>query len=778
MVFFMQRAGLKLLFFLSGAVLPAMAEKSSFDLVALEQLGYSADIADFFSEKRFLPGVHEVTLELNAAKAYMMAVKFDDTGKLCVDEDFLDELKLKKIELSGKCNTPDMLWQGAKVKVFPESFRIELLLPKAAFDPLKVSDDEYGGGGAILNYEIYGQRFAGRFGQQQSLQATLGPGVNIRNWVVRNRSQFSTNAGKKINIYETSAVRAFPSINGRLEVGQFGAENSLFYGIPLTGIQIMSERHQIDGQLLIPVVGMVDSQASIEVRQRGRTVYRTVVPPGSFSLDNIGQAISGIETEVEITEADGRKKTQIIVPQKISGNTGSEPHSHFGVGRYRSYRQHIDTSPLLIMGEHKFNKGQDSNFTMGGLLSPHFKLLAARKEYTNLSGSMAYSRGNKQQGLEFDAQLRLPSNRFFGMSLMSKYRTIGAQSADEGMEKTDGISHNRLRTALGASISLSNPGLGALSYNIYQSSHYNGGKFLTQGLSTSRQIGTATLNFTVQNSANDPLTLFAYLSMPLGQKRLNARIQGGGQRRAATGINLNGDIYEHWGYSLGATNSGNDSQFSGQTQINLPYTQISGDASYNNNGSQSFSSSLFGGLAFANNTLLFSSQKIGDTFAIVDVGQVSGIGIQAPGSGRTMTDYAGHALLAAVTPYTDTNVSIDTQKFPLNLRINSTSASLRLAHGTVGLQRFRVSELKQLLLTIRNPDGDSMPVGTSVYDDKGRIVGTLIGDGNLMLVNEDIGKSFQLRASNMPACSVEYTVPEFFNPEVLYEEASALCVTL
>ncbi|MFJ3264872.1 fimbria/pilus outer membrane usher protein [Serratia liquefaciens] len=764
-----------LLVFLSGTALPVMAEKSKFDIAALEQLGYSADIANFFSEKRFLPGVHDVTLEVNAAQSYMIAVRFDDTSQLCVDENFLDELKLNKIELSENCNTPAMLWQGADVKVFPGSFRVELLLPETAFDPLKVSGDEYGGHAAILNYELYGQRFAGRYGQQQSLQATLGPGVNIRNWVVRNRSQFSTNAEKKLKIYETSAIRAFPSLKGRLEIGQFGAENSLFSGVPLTGLQIMSERHQIDGHLLIPITGMADSQASIEVRQRGRTVYRTTVPPGPFSLDNIGQIVGGIETEVEITEADGRKKTQTVVPQKMAGNIGSQPHSQLGVGRYRSYRQSSAAPPLLVMGERQISQSEENELVMGGLFSSRFQILALRKTYANLSGGMAYSRGNKRQGLELDTQLRLPSSRFFGMSLTSKYRSLGAQGSDEGLERSDTVS-NRLRMALGASISLSHADWGTLNYNIYQNSYYHGESYLTHGLSTSRQIGSATLSITAQNSANDPLTVFAYLSLPLGQNRLSARVQGGERREATTGINLQGNIDERWNYSLGATNSGNNSQLSGGSQITLPYSQLSGDVTYSNNGSQSFNTSAFGGMAFANNTWLFSSQRIGDTFAVVDMAGASGIGLQASGSGRIATDYAGHALLASVTPYTDTSMRIDTQKFPLNLRINSTSASLRLAHGTVGLQRFRVSELKQLLLTVRNADGESMPVGASVYDDKGSLLGTLIGDGNLMLVNEDIGKGLQLRATNMPACRIEYTVPDFFDPEILYEEASAICV--
>ncbi|BEM85474.1 hypothetical protein SME41J_47980 (plasmid) [Serratia marcescens] len=112
---------------------------------------------------------------------------------------------------------------------------------------------------------------------------------------------------------------------------------------------------------------------------------------------------------------------------------------------------------------------------------------------------------------------------------------------------------------------------------------------------------------------------------------------------------------------------------------------------------------------------------------------------------------------------------------PLNMRLNSTDAQLNLARGTVAERSFRVTEVKQLLLTIRDTAGATLPTGASVHDDSGQLLGTLLGDGNLMLVNDDIGKSLRVRRANMNECEVSYDVPATFDASVLYEERDAVC---
>ena len=83
--------------------------------------------------------------------------------------------------------------------------------------------------------------------------------------------------------------------------------------------------------------------------------------------------------------------------------------------------------------------------------------------------------------------------------------------------------------------------------------------------------------------------------------------------------------------------------------------------------------------------------------------------------------------------------------------------------------------MKQLLLEISSDDGVVVPSGSSAVDDKGELMGIVMGNGNIMLSNEQIGKPITLHRANQSDCLVEYPIPEHFDPNMLYEEVSAVC---
>ncbi|MEQ4625543.1 hypothetical protein [Providencia manganoxydans] len=50
-----------------------------------------------------------------------------------------------------------------------------------------------------------------------------------------------------------------------------------------------------------------------------------------------------------------------------------------------------------------------------------------------------------------------------------------------------------------------------------------------------------------------------------------------------------------------------------------------------------------------------------------------------------------------------------------------------------------------------------------------------MGNGNVMLNNEQIGQTIRLRMANQGDCIVSYPVPKHFDPSSLYEEVAARC---
>ncbi|WP_431224739.1 fimbria/pilus outer membrane usher protein [Serratia sp. L9] len=292
-------------------LLMTRAGATGFDVKTLEQLGYNADIAEFFSTSRFLPGVHQVELEVNAAQRYQEEVRFGQEGELCLDARLAETLRLQLTSPLGDCERIGSRWPQAQMRVFPGTFRVELTLPEEAFDPDKLRSEQRGGYAVMLNYDLYGNRMKGSYGNQQTWQAMLEPGLNISNWVVRNRANYSMNEfGSQLNVYETSATRDFPQWGALVQLGEFSAGGALSGGLPITGLQLSSERFQLShATLVVPIQGSVSSQATVEVKQRGQVMYRTLLPAGPFTLDNLGQAATGVETQVTVTDAEGLSST-------------------------------------------------------------------------------------------------------------------------------------------------------------------------------------------------------------------------------------------------------------------------------------------------------------------------------------------------------------------------------------------------------------------------------------------------------------------------------------
>lgn len=769
-----------------SAMLMARAGASDFDVKTLEQLGYSADIAEFFSTARFLPGVHRVMLEVNAAHIYQEDVRFSQEGNLCLDAQLAETLHLKITSPIGSCELIESRWPQAYVKVYPGTFKVEITLPETAFDPDKLRTEQQGGYAVLMNYDLYGSRVQGSYGKQQTLQAMLEPGVNFQNWVIRNRSTYSkSEMGDRLDIYETSATRDFPQWDAFVQVGEFGTGGLLSGGLPITGVELSSiDRRRKGATLAVPLQGSVSSQSTLEVKQRGQVIYRTLLSAGPFVVTSLGPAIAGLDTEVNITDAEGRQQRYTVTPEndgEINGQNGYQ----LAAGKYRSYVSREDTQlPALLVGEKNFSVGNNIQTAIGGIVSSSYQRLAWRSSFSNeqsnwLSGGVVYSRG-RQQGAQLDARGQVNFQPAISMALTSQYRTGGFRDSDQSLSvsrsKKDDNKMVRLRYAGGLSVSWRSVTLGALTYSLSHERYYHDNRHSwVHSLAYGRSLGSTMLNLNLQSSSQDRAALYAGISIPFGSGSLSSRMQRrqskdislGNRWQGVVGQDLNGSadiVRDNEGiYQASASLSGN-----------TPYMRLSAGVAHSGQDSRSMSLSSSGAMGVANGTWVNAPQHVGDTLAIIKVPGQSGVKIN--GAGNSVTDFSGDALMPSVAPYTPLKAQIDTLTLPLNMRLDSTDVTFELARGSVGERQLRVTEVRQLLLTVKDQQGVSLATGSSVHDEQGQFIGTLIGDGNLMLINDDIDKKLRVRRINMNECQLRYEVPAVFEPTVLYEEREAICL--
>ncbi len=208
----------------------------NFDLDSLKSLGYGSEIADFFKNgNQFYPGQHDVVISVNGAGSYSTTVTTGDHGQLCVTPELLKQLRLKSVPLEPGCSALSDILPVAKVTPHPSRFTIDVVVPEDAFDDqLRGSNLTSGGFALMNNYRIYGMRMQNR-DSQQFYQGQFETGMNLRNWVLRNNSSFTSGKdSSKYEFNETTLGRAIEPLKSILQMGQINTQGTQFGEHPST----------------------------------------------------------------------------------------------------------------------------------------------------------------------------------------------------------------------------------------------------------------------------------------------------------------------------------------------------------------------------------------------------------------------------------------------------------------------------------------------------------------------------------------------------------------
>ncbi|WP_153069419.1 fimbria/pilus outer membrane usher protein, partial [Escherichia coli] len=185
--------------------------------------------------------------------------------------------------------------------------------PQGEISPL-VYDDGINAG--FVNYAFSGShsRFSSGSGKQDSdyYFLTLNNGLNVGAWRFRNNSSLSKQTGQKEqwNPISTWAETDIASWRSRIQIGQSNTNNNVFDSFQFRGAQISSVPEMLPDSRrgYAPVVrGVANTNARVEVRQNGYTVYSTVVPPGPFALTDISPSTLSGDLAVTVIEADGSR---------------------------------------------------------------------------------------------------------------------------------------------------------------------------------------------------------------------------------------------------------------------------------------------------------------------------------------------------------------------------------------------------------------------------------------------------------------------------------------
>lgn len=203
----------------------------------------------------------------------------------------------------------------------------------------------------------------------------------------------------------------------------------------------------------------------------------------------------------------------------------------------------------------------------------------------------------------------------------------------------------------------------------------------------------------------------------------------GSQDQAIVNGTLGSD--NQFDYSATGAHGSNGGGNSGSVNVGYrsPYAVF--DASYGKGSGYSQASVGVTGAIVAHAGGVTFGQPTGDTIGIVYVPGAAGAQLQsAPGA---RIDHFGYAVVPYLTPYNLNTVQIDPKGLPLDVQLDATSAQVAPHEGAVVLLKFKTENGRALIVHATLENGEALPFGAEVFNDKGTSLG-VVGQGGQILV--------------------------------------------
>ncbi|WP_178380709.1 fimbria/pilus outer membrane usher protein [Pseudomonas fluorescens] len=779
------------------ALIPAevCAEDSSpsgFDAQTLQQRGIDPQLASLLlAAPRYAAGQHTVNLRVNGQRRGRLAVNFDQQGYLCFDRALLDAANLVPPNDTTGCQ--DFLAQYPQTLVEPDpaTLTVSLVVPTDALRPVQqdISGYETGGFAGLLNYDLSG--FYNRFGDDASRfgSANTEVGFNAGDWIVRSRQVQTWQDGLSRSTHlQAYAQRTFASHQAVLQAGQINLYNPVLSGAQITGVQVLTEHAlQEQGQGAL-IQGIANSPAQVEVRQNNALIHSTVVPAGPFTLTDVRRLNTRSDVEVTVKESVGGER-RFTVPAAMLGLGLPAPGYSVAAGRVRNVGDAKGEDPWVVSGGWTGALHPQLTLGTGALAASEYRSVGASLGWlpwvdsqiqlsTQLSNSQARE---KVSGVQTDLSWSQRLGEQWSISAANSWRSIGYRELEESTyARDDNNRDSRYRDQQSLNLGWSHPQLGAFSAGVSRSANFAGDSSSRGLASWGTSIGAVSLSASAEwqmgGSQQQDNAVYLNISVPLGEsRRLRSWVRNsGGENR--TGLGITEQIDDQFSYRVSAEHDSSDQQVETTLGVSaLPrYSQL--DVSYSRSDAErsSYQGGARGGVVLHGDGVTFSPYPVRDTFALVSVGDMSGIKLSTP-SGPVWTDWQGQAVVPQVAAYGRSPVQVQTRSLPRNADIHNGLAMISAGRGAVDRVEFGVGLTRRLLLTVSTDQGAPLPAGASVSSAEGEFI-TLVQEGSQVFLPNVLGQStLWITTPQGSRCQLRYSLPEKADPSVYFETAPARC---
>lgn len=782
---------------------------ASFDIDTLKARGFDPQIANYFSQApRFREGRQVVTLLVNGQKRGLVNAQFDHESALCLSLDLFNQANLvpprgiKESSGNAAAQTnclnahPDL--KNTIIELYPQRSEVSLIVSTDRLGSVDVKPENYktGGTAGLINYDLFNTNYQYKNGSNRYFSAATEAGFNMGNWIVRSRQNYQRNNDRNTftHLY-AYAQKTFADYGTTFQAGQLNTAQSVFSGVPITGVQLFPETSfsKISSGTT-QVDGIAQTQARIEVRQIGALIYSTLVPSGPFSLKNIPLLSSGSDLDVTVIENDGRQHTFVVPAASIQNAELNRPGYSFALGKIRNVGNTSNDKSWVTTATGVWPIARDTTATAGLMAATAYQSLGGgadwRLKKTTFSwrSTLSNAQREKVRGIRSSLSINAALKESLWASFSTMQQTPGYRDPlDTQPQEQSALTIRRYQGQYTAALGWTNLVLGGfnLSYTYATSRSATEvappSKRLTGTWSKTFSRASVSLNleknFTSADSSRingDAVYLSVYI--PLGSSGNVRSYMNHRDHQTRFGTTFNDQINEYASYSIQAEYdkqseqtdvSGNLSLLPRYTQINLGYTRSGSDT-------QSYRGQLTGGIALHQRGITFSPYAVQDTFGILSVGDVSGVKVNTP-NGPVWTDRWGKAVVSQFPAYRNGQLEVATKTLPRNIDLANGVKTVEAGRGSVNHVDFDVVKVRRALLLATDHQGQPLAKGASVIRADNSFVTVVGPNGQIFLTNNQLGEKLRVALSDTTSCELKFTLPEKADTQAYYEKIHATC---
>lgn len=785
----------------------------------------SIDVSQFSRGHALQPGQYDVNIVLNERsidRLKLTVKKISNHTVICITRPllnllhikstYIDDQQLKKLDSTESCLSLEQLIPAASAHIDISTLSMIIAIPQAALqhqaqNEVDPSLWQQGINALIVNYNANYYQSKQDGSAFNSLYNSNNVGLNIHGFHFRHLGSLSwqNESGTHYQNLRNYVERDISSIRSRITVGDADTSGNLFDSFSFRGLTLRS----VDAMLpdsrrgYAPAIrGVAQTHARVSVRQNNVLLYETTVPPGPFSFDDLYPTGYGGDLVVTIRESDGQI-SQFMVPYASIPQLVRQGTTLFSItaGTLRNMKlsntetvaqatlqrgvSNLVTSyggVLTTRNYHAFLLGGAVGTSMGALALDvsQAQTVSRNKRLSGQSYRMTYSKEfNQSTSTVSVAAWRFSSSGYLGlndaMHWIDNRRRNVSSSYDDGRQ----AQRSRLSISLSQTLpdSWGQMYLTAIRQNYWRKNGND--NQLQAGYSNAFRSLSRSLSVNRLNSRDGAETQFSLgFSMPLGSDMqdtsMNLNFNHDAQGLSSQ-VNLSSSLgaEQQFDYNVGVSQDRQQGTSANTVASwHSAWSTLQGSYEAGSN-SQSWSGGLSGSLVALPDGMIFSPWY-SETTALVDAPYAKGATVEGH-SGLKLNDQ-GRALVPYMIAYHLNEIVLDPQGLPPDVELKSTRQQSAPYAGALVKVKFATMRGRAVLIHSTHSDGQSLPFGATVSDERGNNLG-LVAQGDMIYVRLPEGRSrLVVRSGETTICTLTVTLPPRQHLENGFERFNTPCL--